>query len=155
MPPPDPAPTGFWLDELPFGHGGNRVPPTGPTVERRQSDWLWQRSGLRLAGASYDRGITVHAPSTVTIDLNRSCSAFDAVAGVDDLAFSPGAVSFAVTGTDGRPLWHSPALRGADAPVPVHVPLAGVRSIRLVVTPVDGFRSAGNLADWADARFTC
>jgi hypothetical protein len=39
--------------------------------------------------------------------------------------------------------------------VPVHLPLAGQQSIRLVVTPVDGFWSSGAIADWADARFTC
>ncbi|WP_232247876.1 NPCBM/NEW2 domain-containing protein [Kitasatospora azatica] len=127
-----------------------------PSIDRHHSDWLLlQRDGLSMAGASYKRGVSVHAPSTVTIDLNRPCSAYDGLAGVDDLTLAPGAVRFSVLGDDDRSLWRSPALHAGDAPVPVHVPLAGQHSIQLVVTPVDGYWSTGILADWANAQFSC
>ncbi|MFI9270288.1 sigma-70 family RNA polymerase sigma factor [Kitasatospora sp. NPDC052896] len=153
--PPALPPTSYWMDELPFGRGGDRAPQSGPVIDRRGSDWLWQRQGLRMSGEFYPRGITVHAPSTVTVELDESCTAFDAVVGLDDLSLAPGRVVFSVTGDDGQRLWTSPALHAGDVPVPVHVPLAGQHSIRLVVDPTDGWWSAGNLADWASARVTC
>ncbi|MCX4747427.1 sigma-70 family RNA polymerase sigma factor [Kitasatospora sp. NBC_01287] len=154
--PPVQPPASYWMDELPFSTGGDRMPPPGPSISRRDSSgWLLQREGLRLGGASYQRGVSVHGPSTLAIDLNRSCASYDAVAGLDDATFAPGAVRFTVTGDDQRPLWSSPALRRGDAAVPIHVPLGGQHRIQLVVTPVDGLWSGGNIADWADARFTC
>lgn len=144
------------MDQLPFSKGSNRVPPDGPTINRQDgSGWLLQRDRLRVGGTAYKNGVSVAAPSTVAIDLNRACTAFDAVVGVDDLTLVPGAVRFSVTDADGASLWRSPDLRAWDAAAPVHVPLAGRTSIRLVVTPVDGFWSNGSIADWADARFSC
>jgi hypothetical protein len=43
---------------------------------------------------------------------------------------------------------------GGDPAVPVSVGLKGITAIRLVVTPADGSYVA-NVADWADARFSC
>ncbi|MGF1432176.1 NPCBM/NEW2 domain-containing protein [Kitasatospora sp. LaBMicrA B282] len=151
-----PATTGYWMDELPFSKGSDRVPPPGPSIDRRDSSgWLLQRGDLWLAGDRYPHGISMHAPSTVTVDLNRACTAYDAVAGLDDLTVAPGAVRFTVTGDDGQSLWSSPALRAGDQPVTVHVPLTGQHRIRLVVTPVDGWWTGGNIADWASAVVTC
>lgn len=157
LPTPVPTPlTSYWMDELPFSKGSDRAPSPGPSISRRDSSgWLLQRDNLWVGGESYPRGVSVHAPSTVAIDLNRACTAYEGVAGLDDLTIAPGAVRFTVTGDDQTALWSSPVLRAGDPPVPVHVPLAGQHQIRLVVTPVDGFWSAGNIADWANARFTC
>ncbi|MFI6447386.1 sigma-70 family RNA polymerase sigma factor [Kitasatospora sp. NPDC050543] len=153
--PPAPTPTDFWVDNLPFSPPGpGRVPATGPSI-RRGGDWLWQRGSLRVGGRHYRHGVTMRAPSATTIDLNRSCTSFDAVAGLDDLALQLGDLVFSVQGGDGRTLWTSPELHSGDAPVPVHVPLAGQRSIRLVVTPVSGAWPIVNAADWADARLRC
>ncbi|MDH6112189.1 RNA polymerase sigma factor (sigma-70 family) [Kitasatospora sp. MAP12-15] len=160
-PPPVPTPsvpalTSYWLDSLPFSTGSQRVPPSGPSIDTAASDWLWQRQGLSLGGNSYRRGITMAAPSTVTLDLNRPCSTYQAVAGVDDLTLPGGSAVFSVTGDDDRTLWTSPPLRVGQPPVPVLVPVTGQHSIRLVVTPADDlWWSPGSLADWASARFTC
>ncbi|MFF7637413.1 sigma-70 family RNA polymerase sigma factor [Kitasatospora sp. NPDC008050] len=154
--PTPPLPSSFWMDQLPFSKSSNRVPPDGPTINRQDSSgWLLQRDRLRVGGTAYKNGASVAAPSTVAIDLNRGCTAFDAVVGVDDLTLTPGSVRFSVTDADGNSLWRSPDLGAWDRAVPVHVPLAGRMSIRLVVTPVDGFWSSGSIADWADARFNC
>ncbi|WP_308130152.1 sigma-70 family RNA polymerase sigma factor [Kitasatospora aureofaciens] len=155
-PPSPPAPTDFWADSLPVVKPSNhRVPPPGPSIRQKDGDWFWQRSGAWIGGDYHPHAITVHAPATTRIDLNRSCTSFDAVAGVDDLTASPGGVIFSVQGGDGSTLWHSRALGAGDDAVPVHVPLAGQTSIRLVVTPVHGIWSALNVADWAEARFRC
>jgi hypothetical protein len=141
-----------WLDGLPFaGYWGGE----GPTVLGAGSDWFWPRSGLRMAGKEYQRGVTVRAPSTVTVGLGRGCSSFDAVAGVDDLTRRPGEVVFSVLAWNGDTLWRSSALRGGGRPVQVHVPLSGQRSVRLVVRPVMGSRGLRNMADWAEARLRC
>jgi len=154
--PPTPDPpevTDFWLDDLPFSQGSDRAPAAGPSI--RRGGWLWQREGLSMNGRYYRHGLSVYAPSSVTVDLNRTCSTFQAVAGLDDLTFRVGNVVFSVQGGDGRTLWRSGAVGRGDAPVPVRVPLAGQHSVRLVVTPATDSWGLINLADWADARFSC
>ncbi|MBP0451848.1 NPCBM/NEW2 domain-containing protein [Kitasatospora sp. RG8] len=154
--PTPPAPTDFWADDLPvLKPGNNRVPPPGPSIRQKGSDWFWQRDSVSIGGTRYAHGITVHAPAGTLVDLNRGCTSFDALAGVDDITASPGGVVFSVQGGDGRTLWRSPVLATGDDAVPVHVPLGGQRSIRLVVTPAHGVWSALNAADWAEARFRC
>ncbi|MFI6347207.1 sigma-70 family RNA polymerase sigma factor [Streptomyces sp. NPDC050560] len=147
-PPPPKAPAVYQWSELRYGLLGDGTEP-----EMRFGDWVWQRSELSIAGAHYSPGVTVRGSSTVTIDLNRPCSAYDALVGVDDMTPSVGSVRFSVYG-DGARLWQSPELAGGDKAVPVHVPLSGRESVRLVVEPVKPLGSV-NMADWATSRFTC
>ena len=155
-PSPVPAPADYYVDALPFSGVGS---PTGPSIEGSASSWVWQRSGqVRMGGHTYSRGITVHAPSSVTVDLNRQCNEFDAIAGIDDMTLGLGAASFSVLdGSTGRTLWASGPVRGDQAGVPVSVPLRGVTSIRLVVRrAADGpLGGVVDVSDWADARFSC
>ncbi|MFD4908918.1 NPCBM/NEW2 domain-containing protein [Kitasatospora purpeofusca] len=154
--PTPPVPTDFWADDLPVVRSSqNRVPPPRPSIRENGSDWFWQRESVSVAGTEHRHGISVHAPATTVVDLNRSCTSFDAVAGMDDLTFAVGGVVFSVQGGDGRTLWSSRTLRAGDPAVPVHVPLGGQTSIRLVVAPANGIWSALNVADWAEARFRC
>ncbi len=153
-PPPVVTPTDFWVDNLPIGKGPGRGTPGGPTI-RRDSGWLWQRDGLWMNGEYHRHGLGVHAPSTVTIDLNRPCTSFRALAGLDDFSLRVGDVVFSVQGGDGSTLWSSGEIGPDDAPLPVQVPLDGQRSIRLVVTPAADGWGLINLADWADAGFSC
>ncbi|MFJ9693604.1 sigma-70 family RNA polymerase sigma factor [Kitasatospora sp. NPDC101183] len=154
--PTPPVPTDFWADSLPVVKpGNNRVPPPGPSIRQKGSGAFQQRSGGWIGGDYHPHALTVHAPATTLIDLNRTCTSFDAVAGVDDVTLSPGGVVFSVQGGDGSTLWRSRPLAAGDDAVPVHVPLAGQTSIRLVVTPVNGVWSVLNVADWAEARFRC
>ena len=154
--PPSPASSDFWADSLPFYNpgGGHRVPPPGPSI-RQGGGWVWQRDAVWMGGKRYKHGITVHAPATTSVDLNRECRSFDAMAGLDDLALPGGRAVFSVRDADGGTLWTSGELGAGDAPVAVHVPLAGVTSVRLVVTPVHGPWSGMAVADWAGARFSC
>ncbi|WP_431958755.1 sigma-70 family RNA polymerase sigma factor [Actinacidiphila sp. bgisy160] len=147
-PTPAPEPTVHRLSALEHGVLGRSDRPT-----IRLGDWVWQRWGLGIDGTRYSDGVTVGAPSTVTIDLNRSCTAFDAVVGIDDIALGFGAARFSVHGDNGW-LWRSEVLRGGDPGVPVHVPIAGNRSIRLQVEPTHRFQVV-NVADWAVSRITC
>ncbi|MER5979344.1 sigma-70 family RNA polymerase sigma factor [Streptomyces sp. NPDC001857] len=137
---PAPAPSVFRLGELDFDLVGDG---SRPEIRLARSSWVWQR----------DSGVTVHGDSSVTVELNRACTAFDALVGVDDLTRHLGGVSFAVH-ADGVPLWTSGALEDGDPAVPVHVDLAGRRTVRLEVDPRGGLGTVA-LADWAESRFTC
>lgn len=87
------------------------------------------------------------------MELNRACTSYDALVGVDDLMTKLGKVSFAVY-ADGSRLWWSGVIEGGEAAVPVHVDLTGRTTVRLVVEPRNGLDSVV-LADWADSGFTC
>ncbi|MER6995155.1 sigma-70 family RNA polymerase sigma factor [Streptomyces sp. NPDC000410] len=154
IPPPKPpapsTPVVFQVNQLEYGVSGDG---TAPEVRLGASSWLWQRWGMSIAGTRYGHGVTVHAKSSVTIDLNRSCSTYEALVGVDDMTLGLGAARFSVYG-DGARLWRSPVLRGGDAAVPAHVAISGRRTIRLVVEPHEPFGTVA-LADWAQSRISC
>ncbi|MGW6458195.1 NPCBM/NEW2 domain-containing protein [Streptomyces sp. NPDC055078] len=149
-PPPPPEPKVYQVNRLKYGVIGDG---TGPEVRLRDSSWLWQRSSMRIDGQRYAYGVTVHARSSITIDLNRQCSRYDALVGIDDMTLGLGAVRFSVY-ADGARLWRSPVIRGRDAAVPVSVSLAGRETIRLVVEPHKPFSTVA-LANWAQSRISC
>ncbi|MEU7405450.1 sigma-70 family RNA polymerase sigma factor [Streptomyces sp. NPDC044948] len=149
-PPPPPVPAVYQWSELAYDIGGDG---TGPEMRLAESSWVWQRSALSVADVRYAHGVTVNARSSVTIDLNRACSSYEALAGVDDLTLKLGKVRFAVY-ADGVRLWNSGTVKGGDPAVPVRVDISGRETLRLVTEPHGPFDSAA-LADWARSRFTC
>ncbi|MEV5958295.1 sigma-70 family RNA polymerase sigma factor [Streptomyces sp. NPDC051987] len=149
-PTPPPAPVVYQWSELRFDVTGDG---TRPEMRLGDSSWVWQRYGVTVAGQEYTPGVTVHGSSSVTVDLNRQCTAYDAMAGIDDMTLGLGKVTFAVY-ADGVRLWRSGVVEGGQAAVPVHVDLTGHRTVRLVVEPQNAFDTVA-LADWAESRFTC
>jgi RNA polymerase sigma factor (sigma-70 family) len=155
VPPPPPAPTTYNVNSLPVGRTGQKS--DRPTIRLTPlGSWWWDRWGLGIGGTTYAHGITVHAPSSLTIDLNRSCVSYDARAGVDDLVgpLRGIAVTFSVYGDSTR-LWSSGPVHAGDRAVPTHVGIAGRKTIRLVVSPAGHGLGLANLADWADSVITC
>ncbi|MFC7221253.1 NPCBM/NEW2 domain-containing protein, partial [Streptomyces polyrhachis] len=132
-----------------FGDG------TGPEIVVNQSGFWWQRQNLRIGGTSYAHGLSVHARSSVAIDLNGlRCTSFDAMAGVDDMMAGLGTVRFSVYG-DGALLWRSGWVEGGDAAVPVHAGMSpSVKALRLVVEP-ERLLYTGTVSDWAMSRISC
>ncbi|MEU8764436.1 sigma-70 family RNA polymerase sigma factor [Streptomyces sp. NPDC048659] len=151
-PSPSPAPSVYQINRLEYGIFGDG---TKPEVRLGESSWMWQRSRLSMDGTSYAHGVSVHAPSSLLIDLNRQCTAYDAVVGIDDitLPLGVGGVRFAVYGDDER-LWRSEVIRPGDPPVPVHVGIEGRRELRLVVEEHTPFGRAA-VADWAQSQISC
>lgn len=149
--PPPPAPEVYQVSELAYSVFGDR---SEPEIVMGRSSWVWQRSNVSIASTRYAHGVTVHARSSVTIQLNRSCARYEAMVGVDDLTMGLGAVRFSVFGGDGARLWRSPVMEGGDPAVPVSVNIAGQSSIRLVVEPETPFGEVA-LADWAESRISC
>ncbi|CAD5967406.1 sigma-70 family RNA polymerase sigma factor [Streptomyces sp. KY70] len=150
-PPPPPAPTVYQVNELAYSLLGDH---TEPEVVTGRSSWIWQRTNVAIAETRYAHGVTVHARSSVTIQLNRPCTRYEAMVGVDDLTMGLGAVRFSVYNEDGARLWRSPVMAGGAPAVPVSVGIAGQSSIRLVVEP-EGPLGGVALADWADSRISC
>ncbi|MFD5026819.1 sigma-70 family RNA polymerase sigma factor [Streptomyces sp. NPDC058373] len=149
-PPPPPPPQTYRWSKLAYAPLGDT---TEPRMRPGESGWVWQRQGLSIGGTPYADGVTVHGASSVTIDLNRPCSAYQALVGIDDLTMGLGEARFSVR-ADGATLWSSPWLEGGDPAVPVRVGLDGRKTVTLVAEP----RSAEDnlaLADWAESRFTC
>ncbi|MER7820724.1 NPCBM/NEW2 domain-containing protein, partial [Streptomyces sp. NPDC096153] len=151
-PTPPPPTTVYQLNRLQYGVAGDH---TNPEVRLGASSWVWKRHGMSIGGTRYEHGVSVHARSSVTIDLNRECTAYDALVGVDDMTPGLGSVRFSVY-ADGVRQWRSPVLRGGDPAVPVSVDLPGLGTLRLVVEP-HGPRplAATAIADWARSRITC
>lgn len=141
----------YQVSELAYSVFGDQ---SEPEVVMGQSSWIWQRSDVSIASTRYAHGVTVHARSSVTIQLNRPCTSYQAMVGVDDLTMGLGAVRFSVFGGDGARLWRSPVMEGGDPAVPVSVSIAGQSSIRLVVEPETPFGGVA-LADWAESRISC
>ncbi|MER5835546.1 sigma-70 family RNA polymerase sigma factor [Streptomyces sp. NPDC002130] len=149
-PPPPPAPVVYQWSELSYDISGDG---TKPEMRIGSSSWVWQRSGLSVGDQRYAHGVTVHGRSSVTIDLNRACSSYDALVGVDDMTLRLGKVYFSVY-ADGIRLWRSPLVEGGDPAVPVHVNLTGRSTVRLVVEPRSALDDLMPV-DWAESRFTC
>ncbi|WEO96606.1 sigma-70 family RNA polymerase sigma factor [Streptomyces sp. FXJ1.172] len=149
--PTPPPPTVYQVSELNYDVDGDG---TRPEIRLGESSWVWQRHDLSIDGEQYAHGVTVHGESSVTIALNRQCTAYDALAGVDDMTLGLGKVTFSVY-ADGVRLWRSGTVEGRDGAVPVHVDLTGRRTVRLVVAPHSDIFDEAALADWAESRFTC
>lgn len=140
------------MNELAYSLTGDH---TGPEILLGESRGVfWQRQGLSIASTTYAHGVTAPSTSSVTVQLNPTCTRYEAVAGVDDLTLGLGAVRFSVYDGEGARLWQSPVVRGGDPAVPVGVGIEGTQSIRLVVEP-SGPLGGAALADWADSRISC
>ncbi|MGW2212322.1 sigma-70 family RNA polymerase sigma factor [Streptomyces sp. NPDC001781] len=149
--PPPPPSRSYELSELRYDLTGDG---TEPEVRLGDSSWVWRRYGMSIGGRRYAPGVTVRGDSSVTVDLNRECDAYDAVVGVDDMTLGLGRVAFAVY-ADGARLWRSGTVSGGDPAVPVHVDLAGRKTVRLVVEPRGTAFGQAAVADWATSRFSC
>uniref|UniRef100_UPI0034DFABA0 NPCBM/NEW2 domain-containing protein n=1 Tax=Streptomyces flavofungini TaxID=68200 RepID=UPI0034DFABA0 len=145
-----PGPAVYQWSELRYGIVGDG---TKPEMRLAESSWVWQRQGLSVSGRRYAHGVTVHGESSVTIDLNRRCSTYEALVGVDDMTLGIGRLRFSVY-ADGARLWRSPLVRGGAPATPVRVNITGRRTIRLVVEPHTSFDTVA-LADWAQSRLSC
>ncbi|MFD6345676.1 sigma-70 family RNA polymerase sigma factor [Streptomyces roseolus] len=151
-PPPPPPPAFYQVDELEyeaFGDGSE------PEVVQEGGTWMWARRGMSISDRDYAYGVSVHAPSSLLIRLNRQCTRYDAMVGVDDLSapLGPGGVRFSVYG-DGQRLWRSPVVRPGDPALPVRVDISGRSTLRLVVEEHTPFGRAA-VADWAESRISC
>ncbi|MBM4355562.1 MAG: alpha-galactosidase, partial [Deltaproteobacteria bacterium] len=119
-----------------------------------------QGGPLKLDGQVRDSGIGAVGAARLVVHLGHRCTRFEATVGVDDAALegggggqSGGSVTFEVR-ADGDVLFQSGVVTTTDDAVDVSADLTGRRELELLVSPAAD-STAGDLADWADARLTC
>lgn len=105
---------------------------------------------LRIGDQSFERGIGMHAQSTLTYDLPGEFSRLAAVIGIDAGAAPLGNVVFRVT-ADGQEAFHSGPVTGRDAPRAINVPVAGAKRVQLIVEFGEDL-DIGDQADWGNVR---
>lgn len=106
---------------------------------------------LRIGDRAFSKGLGHHANGAIIVRLNGAFRAFDAEVGLHP-STSAGSVIFRVL-VDGAPRFESRVLRTGDAPVPVHVTVAGAKELRLEAADAgDGMHS--DMANWGNARLT-
>ncbi len=105
---------------------------------------------LKIGGRGFDGGIGTHANSTLCLDLKGAATRLHAFVGADDETLpAKGSVEFRVIG-DGKELWKSGVMHTGDAAKELDVPLAGVKTLLLVVGDADDNINYDH-ADWAQA----
>jgi hypothetical protein len=105
---------------------------------------------ITLNGATYAKGVGMHASGELVVDLNGQYQRFQSDIGVDDEAGSNGSVNFQVW-LDGVLVYDSGLMTGNSATKSIDLSVAGKNTLRLVLT--DGGNGNGwDHADWAGAR---
>jgi hypothetical protein len=149
---PTPPPTGVnWVSDLPF----TATNGWGP-VERDTSNGealAGDGRTITLNGTTAAKGLGVHSPGAVTLNLAGNCTRFTATVGVDDEVGGAGSVRFSVV-ADGTTLAETPTLTGSSPSVPLDVGLDGVRQLDLIIDDA-GDGNGSDHADWAEARLSC
>ncbi|WP_158545505.1 NPCBM/NEW2 domain-containing protein [Bremerella cremea] len=111
---------------------------------------------LKSDGYISQKGIGLHATARLAYRVEASDARFKAKVGIDDDTDGAGSVVFKVyvseTGSQWKPVFESPIVRGGDLPVDVDVPVKGMKGIALVVEFADGADVLDH-ANWFDARF--
>jgi len=101
---------------------------------------------LRVGGRTYHTGLGLHSFCELTYRLDGRYSTFVATAGIDDAVRPNGDAALSFLG-DGKPLARPLRLTGGDAPQPVRIDLAGVKTF---VIRVDFGTDALGLSDHVD-----
>ncbi len=104
-------------------------------------DWL------TLGGARYRKGLGTKTPSEVLYELDGGYASFEALIGIDDASRKSEKAAVFEVFLDGKKAFASEPLRAGQAGVPVRVPCAGGKTLRLTATGPDGV-----MADWCEAR---
>ncbi|GGL78533.1 hypothetical protein GCM10010840_15490 [Deinococcus aerolatus] len=101
---------------------------------------------LLIQGKGYDSGFGVHSNSSMTFNLEGKCSRFTSDVGMDDEVGSRGSVIFQVY-ADGKKLFDSGKMTGADKAKTVNVDVLGRKELKLVVI------NAGDNIDYDHANW--
>ncbi len=114
----------------------------------------WSGDKLRTGGVEYKEGIGTHAWCRMTYPVPDTARAFQALVGLDDdvRGCSVALVSFELQDDQGRTLFDTGLIGPATPPKVIYVPLAGQRSVTLVVTEGGNGRDCDH-ADWVEPAF--
>jgi hypothetical protein len=107
-------------------------------------------SAVSLDGRQFAHGLGVHSRTELMYELDGSFERLVGVIGIDDAVRPLGNVVFKVLG-DGRTLFDSGPVTGADASRPINVDITGVKQLTLLVDYGEQMDLSDH-ADWADLR---
>lgn len=107
---------------------------------------------LTLNGATFGKGLGVHAGSELVYKIPGICSSFTAKVGVDD-EVSKGSVIFSVYG-NGAKMYDSGKMTHASTTKSVSLNITGKKELKLKVGNA-GDDLHGDHGDWADAKIVC
>ena len=105
---------------------------------------------LSIDGRSFEKGVGVHSRTELTYELGGRFEKFASSIGLDDAVRPRGSVVFRVS-ADGKVVFDSGLVTGADASRDVVLPVIGAKTMTLTVDYGDAVDLADQ-ADWADAR---
>jgi NPCBM/NEW2 domain-containing protein len=105
---------------------------------------------LTLGTRGYDKGLGVHARSSLTFAAEGKWDVLAATVGLDAAAAGKGDCVFTIL-ADGQSVF-TRRMKGQDPPHELSVPITGKGQITLLVEPGEGLDLA-DLADWCDVRF--
>ncbi len=122
------------------------------------ASWPYARDGsvsggeLRLAGSTYDKGVSLHSESRLSYDLGGRYRRFEAEVGLDERTGRRGRVRVEIR-VDGqpRPLARGGELTAADRPLSLRLDVRGARDLTLVVH-FGRFGDVQGHVNWGDAR---
>lgn len=146
-----PPPSSFvYLSDLNWT--GTPVNGWGPPEKNRSNGEMGATDGapLKIRGATYPKGLGIHAASEITYTLNGGYTRFISDIGVDDEVNGAGSVVFQVW-ADGVQIFNSGTLTGSSAVASLNVSVAGKNELKLIVTDA-GNGGTSDHADWADAK---
>lgn len=128
---------------------------SGPVELDASAGGPGERDGnlLSIGGVVHTRGLGLRAPSELTYYLGQTCSLLTVDAGIDDDPSVKGSAAFTLEG-DGRLLAETGPLRHGEAARRLRVDVTGVKWLRLMTKPVDGY-GAATAVDWASPLLTC
>jgi len=111
-------------------------------------------NAITLRGQRYFKGVGVRPRTELTYDLGGRFQAFEAICGIDDEVLGAGYGRGAGTGSvvfavlvDGRPVLETEPVEGGREPVRVSVPVAGAKTLTLVVSLVPPGKTPKGAAD--------
>lgn len=105
---------------------------------------------LAIGGRRFERGLGMHSRAEITYALDGKYESFAATIGLDDAVRPAGSVTFRVLG-DGKTLFDSELLTGADEPRDILVAIKGVRQLTLIADYGDEL-DLSDYANWGGAR---
>lgn len=111
---------------------------------------------LKIRGTSYQKGIGVHANSTIIYKLNKKYGQFISTIGIDDeiLAATEGATVIFKVYKDNLLSYTSATLNKNSLAVNLNIDVKGVNELKLEVNDA-GDNQFADHADWANARLHC
>ena len=121
--------------------------PLVPPVEMVRVGWgkaminrSIQGTPLTVGGKVYDKGLGIHPPGWIALELDGKASVFRCQAAIDDETKGEGTAELKFYGNNWRLLHSTGILRGRQPPVPVEINLRGETSLVIEMTVAgDGF----------------